>query len=160
MYKQRDWARKMQEEYRRCGEDTDIPGQPKYSTSVEIEACVERSLSRQGIATETAGSTGASGNVSVKPVPGKCGPLVENGTRIHENVHSATARRILRQHGRQVNGRYVETPESRRVWNSAESWWKDEVNAYGSEIPFYDRVIRELSRICCETSPPAPPRAM
>ena len=93
----------------------------------------------------------SSGAVNVKPQPGKCGKLKQKGTEIHEGVHSATTKSLLKQYGsfNLLTWSYKKTPQFYAVWNSADNWWKDEFNAYGSEKPFYDDVINELNGMCC-----------
>lgn len=44
----------------------------------------------------------------------------------------------------------------REVWDSAEDHWKDEVNAYGAEIPFYEAVLGYLRGVCCDYVEPEP----
>ena len=141
----------MQGEYRGCGQAKNGKGQALYITSAEIEDCVKKSLSGQNISTEVAGTTDSEGKTDVKPVPGKCGKLLERGTALHEGHHSQHNKDLLKAYGKldTGTGEYIATDEFTRIYNSAEDWWNEEVAAYGSETPFYEEVINQLNRLPC-----------
>lgn len=145
-----DWSRLMQNEYQTCGEQVDSSGNTVNTTGAQIEDCVDASLARQGYTTTVAGTTDQDGNVTIAPTVGQCGPLESKGTEIHEGTHSTHVKEILRQNGRldPASGTYQRTPESEAVFNSGEDWWKDDYNAYGSEVPFYEDTIDVLNDIC------------
>ena len=137
----KEWAMKMQGLYNTCGEANDSNGDPTCPTAREIETCVDLALAMQGITTTVGGTTDALGNVTVNPRPGKCGPLLEKGTEIHEQTHAEQSKELIDQFGGVC-------PEYRAERIRGSRWANNEVEAYGSEIPFYDAVIAVLDRIC------------
>ncbi|MBN1907301.1 MAG: RHS repeat-associated core domain-containing protein [Deltaproteobacteria bacterium] len=150
------WAKKMQGIYKGCGEKTKFFSQtPKYKLAKEIEQCVRSALNIQKIETKTAGTTDKAGNTNVIKVSGKCGPLNERGTCIHEQGHSDLRKRLQEEfHVSDLEN--LNDPATRNYYKklfSAPSWWQDEYAAYGAEIPFYEAVIKELDDICCSANP-------
>jgi RHS repeat-associated protein len=148
-----DWAKKMQSEYKKCGEAKAQSGKPLYNTGKDIEKCVDDSLAKQGITTSVGGTTDSSGNVNVNPQPGKCGPLLTKGTELHEGVHSSHVKELLKKFGKwdPKTKTYIETKEYLEIYNSAKDWWTDDFNSYGAEQPFYNDVIKELNMLnCCK----------
>lgn len=120
--------------YQQCGND------PTVTTGRQVERCVNRHFASQGVTLSTAGSTAASGATSVARVAGQCGPLIEQITRAHEQVHSVHTRVLRAQHGR---GRAYS-----RVYNSPQDWVADEVNARRTDIAAARWMLRVLGRLC------------
>lgn len=129
------WAKKMQGEYAACGAKKGL------KTGSDVEACVDASLKAQGISTSVAGSTSSSGTVSVAvQAITKSQPILTRGTEIHEAEHAAHTLALQAKFG-------GKTAAFQKVWDSADDWWRDEVRAYGSEIPFYEQVIAAIKKL-------------
>lgn len=129
------WAQKMIEEYKKCGSN------PSNKTGHDIEKCIETSLKNQGISTTVAGTTSPNGTVTIIPSRGKCGPIEDKATEIHEGVHRAHTLALQKKYGKG-------TEAFKKAWNDAKNWVKDEVNAYNSEKSFYIEVLKILEDIC------------
>jgi hypothetical protein len=129
------WAKKMQGEYTACGSKKGL------KTGSDAEACVDASLKAQGITTSVAGSTSATGTVTVAvQAMTKSQPILTRGTEIHEAEHAAHTLALQAKFG-------GKTAAFQKVWDSADDWWRDEVRAYGSEIPFYEQVIAAIKKL-------------
>lgn len=139
------WSEKMQVEYKTCGTNGNC------QDGDDIENCIADSIKSQGIKVKTAGTTDSSGNVVVKQVSGKCGPLLMKSTEIHEQQHSGHTKDLLEKYGiyDQATKKYIESEAFYKIWDSADDWWKDEHKAYGAVLPFLNEVLEELDKICC-----------
>ncbi len=129
------WAQKMQAEYTAAG------AKKGMKTGTDIENAVNSSLASQGIGVSVAGSTSSSGTVTVATTNmTKSQPILTRGTEIHEAEHQAHTLALQKKFG-------GKTAAFQQVWNSADDWWRDEVRAYGSEIPFYQKVIDAIKKL-------------
>jgi hypothetical protein len=129
------WSKKMQAEYTAAG------GQKALKTGTDVENFVNASLAKQGIGVSVAGSTSSSGTVTVAVTTmTKSQPLLTRGTEIHEAEHAAHTLALQKKFG-------GKTAAFQKVWDSADDWWRDEVRAYGSEIPFYQKVIAAIQKL-------------
>lgn len=129
------WAKKMQAEYTAAG------AKKGMKTGTDIENAVNASLAAQGIGVTVAGSTSSSGTVTVAATNmTKSQPILTRGTEIHEAEHAAHTLALQKKYG-------GKTAAFQKVWDSADDWWRDEVRAYGSEIPFYQKVIAAIQKL-------------
>ena len=88
------WAKKSQAEYAACR------GKKGVKTAVDVEACKDASLAKQGITTTVAGSTSSTGVITITPTAmSKCQPILDKGTEIHEAVHDRNRLELARKHG-------------------------------------------------------------
>lgn len=130
-----DWAKKMQSEYAACGAKKGL------KTGNDVENCVQASLAKQGITTTVAGATSSSGSVTITATAmTKCQPILTRGTEIHESEHQAHTLALQKKFG-------AGTPAFNAAFDSAGDWWRDEVRAYGSEIPFYQKVLAAIAKL-------------
>jgi hypothetical protein len=129
------WSKKMQAEYTAAG------AKKGMKTGTDIENAVNGSLAAQGIGVSVAGSTSSSGSVTITATTmTKSQPILTRGTEIHEAEHAAHTLALQKKFG-------GKTAAFKKVWNSADDWWRDEVRAYGSEIPFYEKVIAAIKKL-------------
>ena len=129
------WAKKMQAEYTAAG------AKPGMKTGSDIEAAVQASLTAQGITTTVAGTTSSSGTVTIAATTmTKAQPILTRGTEIHEAEHAAHTLALQKKFG-------GKTPAFQKAFDSAADWWTDEVRAYGTEIPFYQKVIAAIKKL-------------
>lgn len=83
---------------------------------------------------------------------GPCAALLEKATEIHENSHSQHVKDNLAKYGtyNPGTGQYDPTPTYNAIFSSAADSWPDEVNAYGTEKPFYETAIAAIkAQPCC-----------
>jgi len=59
---------------------------------------------------------------------------------IHEAEHAAHTLALQKKYG-------GKTAAFQKVWDSADDWWRDEVRAYGTEIPFYEKVVAAIKKL-------------
>ena len=120
--------------YQQCGANAAI------TNGTQVERCVRQHFANQGVTLSTAGTTSGSGATRVARVPGHCGPLIEQVTRAHEQVHSVHTRVLRQRHGR---GRAYT-----RAYNDDQDWVTDEVNARRTDIATARWMLRVLGRLC------------
>ena len=129
------WAKRMQAEYTKAGAKKGV------KTGTDIETAVHASMAAQGVGLTTAGSTSSSGTVTITATTmTKSQPILTRGTEIHEAEHAAHTLALQKKFG-------GKTAAFQKVWDSADDWWRDEVRAYGSEIPFYEKVIAAIKKL-------------
>lgn len=129
------WSKKMQAEYTKAG------AKKGMKTGTDIENAVHASMAAQGVGLTVAGSTSSSGTVTITATTmTKSQPILTRGTEIHEAEHAAHTLALQKKYG-------GKTAAFQKVWDSAGDWWRDEVRAYGSEIPFYEKVIAAIKKL-------------
>jgi hypothetical protein len=129
------WSKRMQAEYTKAG------AKKGMKTGTDIENAVHGSLAAQGVSTSVAGSTSSSGAVTIAATTmTKSQPILTRGTEIHEAEHAAHTLALQKKHG-------GKTAAFQKVWDSADDWWRDEVRAYSTEIPFYQKVVAAIKKL-------------
>lgn len=120
--------------YEACGAD------PAIRTGRQVESCVDRHFAALGVALSTAGTTSSSGATTVSASPGRCGPLLEQVARAHEQVHSVHVRELRQIHG---GGRSF-----RQAFNDAQDWVDDEVTSRETDIATARWMLQVLDGVC------------
>ena len=120
--------------YQLCGAD------PAITTGEQVEDCVDDHFASQGVRLETVGSTSASGRISIARQPGPCGPLLEQVTRAHEQVHGVHTRELRQLHHSES--------EYQRAYSNKSDWVTDEVNARRTDIATARFVLEVLDGMC------------
>jgi hypothetical protein len=150
------WANTAAATYAAC----DVPANP---TSTEVEACFD--AAQPG--TTVAGSTSASGAVSLPPATNDpCKKIENRATAVHETMHQRTTDAMARRRGagfwaewRRLAGRDdridqmrltfpVETDAYLAEFHNGHEWAIDEVNSYRWERRFLEDALRALNTIC------------
>jgi len=121
--------------YTACGRDR------RNRTGGQIESCVSAAFARRGVQLQVAGSTSASGQVTINaPAITQCQPIHVKATELHEAVHAVTVHQLERRFGRG-------TPAFNRAFDEASGWVADEVSARRAEVAFYREVLAALQRL-------------
>ncbi|SDP92448.1 protein of unknown function [Mucilaginibacter sp. OK268] len=119
--------------------------QPGVVDGKTVEACVLSELKKIGVKTKTAGTTDpTSGDIKVKPVPGKCGKLHETDTLAHEQVHHVHVKEL-----EQANG--AGTTALNKAINDPHDWVADEINARKTNVAVLNFMIQALDGMCAVT---------
>jgi len=116
-----------------------------------IEDCVDAELQKEGIKTETAGTFDPQSGIKVKPRSGRCGPIAEHETRVHEGKHQADYEDMVKKYGSAYAEAYRRSAKGRVAREQA---------AYSEGASFLAEVLAELGRVCqCSSCPSQPTTA-
>jgi hypothetical protein len=113
----------------------------KVKTGGDVEAAVQASLAKQGLTATVAGTTDASGAITIAPQPvTKAQPIEIRSTEIHEGVHAHHVKWLEKKFGKK-------TPAFDKAFNDAKDWVADEINARRAEIRFLGKVLWALKQL-------------
>ena len=110
-------------------------------TGGQVEKAVEASLAKQGFGVSVAGTTSATGAITITATKmTKVQPIMTRNTEIHESVHAHHVADLQKQFGKG-------TAAYKAAFNDAQDWVKDEINARKAEIAFLTKVVAALKKL-------------
>lgn len=122
-------------EYRTCGTDA------TNRTGDDIERCVARAFAARGVRLSTAGSTSATGAITVRRSSTPCGRLLSSDTFHHEWSHETHRRELVERFG-------AGTPAFNRAFDDATDWVSDEILSRQMENQYLNYIIMRLNQLC------------
>jgi len=121
--------------YKICAAD------PTIADGQQLIDCVKDKMKEAGMTPVTGGSTSPTARISIAPVPGTCGPLLERLALAHEQIHRLSDQELMETYGQETEA-YFET------YSDVQRKAKDEAKAYQTAIAFCKWVLSILRRIC------------
>lgn len=139
------WVNRMTDIYRECKREV-----PRDGDAADAVACKEQKLSELGIETESIGSVAGANDVRVDERPGPCGPILQFGVSVHEEVHRNYMSRGEPAVTRVTNRKHPKKQKEPREMSeiSARDYAANEIKAYTHEARFLEHTLKALKKRC------------